>query len=147
MTKARYEQLALFLLRVVAGLLFMQHGGMTLFGWLGGMPGGAKVPVMSEQGIAGILELIGGVLIVAGLATRPVAFILSGLMAVAYWQVHAPHGMSPLTNHGEPAVLYCFIFLYFAARGAGEYSLDGFAAMHRRRNTRPGATSRPATQL
>ena len=92
--------------------MFVQAGGLKLFGWFGGMPGanGAPPPVLSQVWIGGVLEVVGGAPIVLGLFTRPVAFILSGEMAVAYWQFHAPHGTWPIQNHGEGAVLYCFIF-------------------------------------
>jgi putative oxidoreductase len=114
-----------FLLRVVAGFLFMQSGAVILFGWYGGMPGSPGAPpLMSQTGIGGVLEFFGGILILLGLFTRPVAFILSGMMAVAYWQFHAPQGGWPLQNQGMPAVLFCFIFLYIAARGGGDWSLD-----------------------
>ncbi|MEA2604838.1 MAG: putative oxidoreductase [Acidobacteriota bacterium] len=132
MNMKRAEEIAVFLLRVVAGLLFLQAGGMKLFGWFGGMPGGGSPPLMSEVGIGGILEFFGGIAILLGLLTRPVAFILAGEMAVAYWQFHAPHGTWPIQNHGEPAVLLCFIFLFFAAYGGGPWSLD---ALFRRRGT------------
>jgi putative oxidoreductase len=122
-----------FLLRVVAGLLFFQAGCMKLLGWFGGMPGqpGSTAPLMSEVGIGGLLEFFGGLAIMLGLLTRPVAFILSGEMAVAYWQFHAPQGAWPILNHGEPAVLFCFLFLYMSAQGGGDWSLD--ALIHRRR--------------
>jgi putative oxidoreductase len=114
-----------FLLRVVAGFLFMQSGAVILFGWFGGMPGASSPPpLMSQTGIGGVLEFFGGILILLGLFTRPVAFILSGMMAVAYWQFHAPQGGWPLQNQGMPAVLFCFIFLYIAAQGGGDWSLD-----------------------
>jgi len=131
MNMDRATQIAYFLLRVVSGLLFLQAGGMKLLGWFGGMPGGGSPPVMSQIWIGGVLELVGGFLILIGLFTRPTAFILSGEMAVAYWQFHAPQGTWPAQNHGEPAVLLCFIFLYMAARGGGDYSLD--ALIRRRR--------------
>jgi putative oxidoreductase len=124
MNKERIIQITYFLLRVVAGLLFLQVGGMKLFGWFGGMPGGGTVKLLSQIGIGGILEFFGGILIMLGLFTRPVAFILSGEMAVAYFQFHQPNGVWPIQNHGEPAVLFCFIYLYMAARGAGGWSLD-----------------------
>ena len=124
MNRDKAVQVAYFLLRVVAGLLFLQVGGMKLFGWFGGMPGGATVSLMSQVGIAGVLEFFGGIAIMLGLLTRPIAFILSGEMAVAYWQFHAPNGRWPIQNHGEIAVLFCFIFLCMAARGAGNWSLD-----------------------
>ncbi len=124
MNKNRAVQVAYLLLRVVSGLLFLQAGGMKLFGWFGGMPGGHTVVLMSQIGIGGILEFVGGLAIMLGLLTQPVAFILSGEMAVAYWQFHAPHGTWPLQNHGEPAVLLCFIFLFISAFGGGDWSLD-----------------------
>lgn len=134
MNMEKATQITYFLLRVVAGLLFLQAGGMKLFGWFGGIPNmpGGTVPLMTQMGIGGILEFFGGILILLGLFTRPVAFILSGEMAVAYWQFHAPQGTWPIQNHGEPAVLLCFIFLYMAARGGGDYSLD--ALLRRRRS-------------
>ena len=130
----RAVQLTYFLLRVVAGFLFIQAGSVILFGWFGGMPGGAKVPLMSQTGIGGVLEFFGGILIMLGICTRPVAFILSGMMAVAYWQFHAPNGRWPLQNQGLPAVLFCFIFLYMAAQGGGQWSLD---ALIRRKRAEP----------
>ena len=125
------KQIAYFLLRVVSGFLLMQTGGLILFGWFGGMPGGAKVNLMSQTGIGGILEFFGGILILLGLCTRPVAFILSGMMAVAYWQFHFPNGRWPLQNGGTPAVLLCFIFLYIAAKGGGAWSLDALIRSRR----------------
>ena len=126
MNQNRAIDITYFLLRVVSGWLFFQAGAVILLGWFGGMPGGMKSPppLMSEMGIGGLLELVGGLLILFGLCTRPVAFILSGEMAVAYWQFHAPHGTWPLQNMGVPAVLFCFIFLFMAARGGGPWSLD-----------------------
>ena len=129
MNKESAVKVSYFLLRVVAGLLFLQAGGMKLFGWFGGMPAGVTAPVMSQVWIGGVLEFVGGLLVLLGLFTRPVAFILSGEMAVAYWQFHAPGGTWPIQNHGEPAVLLCFIFLYLAARGSGDWGLD--ALIHR----------------
>lgn len=115
---------AVFLLRVVSGLLFMQNGGLKLFGWFGGMPGGEALPPLMLA--AGILEFFGGAAIMVGLLTRPVAFLLSGEMAVAYFMGHASQGhvFVPLMNQGQPAVLFCFIFLFFAAYGAGKWSID-----------------------
>jgi putative oxidoreductase len=134
MNKERAIQISYFLLRVVAGLLFFQIGSMKFLGWFGGMPGtSSTAPFLTQIGIGGMLEFFGGIAIMLGLGTRPVAFILSGEMAVAYWQFHAPKGAWPVLNHGEPAVLFCFIFLYMAAHGAGEWSLD---ALWRRRKER-----------
>jgi putative oxidoreductase len=132
MNMNRAVEITYFLLRVVSGFLFIQSGGMILFGWFGGMPGSPGAPpLMSEMGIGGILQFFGGIAILLGLFTRPVAFIMSGMMAVAYWQFHAPHGGWPLQNQGVPAVIFCFVFLYMAARGGGDWSLD--ALLRRKR--------------
>lgn len=109
------------LLRIVSGLLFACHGAQKLLGVLGGQ----QVPIVSQFGLAGVIELVGGVMIAAGIFTSLVAFIASGEMAAAYFQVHAPRGLWPLQNGGELAVLYCFLFLYFAARGNGTWSVLG----------------------
>ena len=123
-----------FLLRVVAGLLFIQTGGLILFGWFGGIPGQPGTPpLLSETGIGGVFEFFGGIAIVLGLGTRPVAFILSGMMAVAYWQFHAPNAVSPVQNQGVAAVLFCFLFLYVSARGGGDWSAD--AMLRRKRES------------
>jgi putative oxidoreductase len=127
MNSERAVQITYFLLRVVAGLIFCQAGSVILFGWFGGTPGqppGSTVPLVSQTGIGGLLEFFGGIAIVLGLFTRPVAFILSGMMAVAYWQFHAPNSPWPVQNQGIPAILFCFIFLYMAAIGAGNWSID-----------------------
>ena len=113
----------LSILRIVTGFLFMQHGAQKLFGVLVVPPKGA-VELFSLLGLAGVLEFFGGLFILLGLFTRPVAFILSGLMAVAYFMAHAPKGFWPVLNKGELAVLYCFVFLYLAAAGGGPWSLD-----------------------
>ena len=109
--------------RIVIGLLFLTHGLVKLFGFpAGAQPG--QVPLLTLFGIGAVIELVGGIAIVLGLFTRPVAFLLSGEMAVAYFMVHAPQGFYPVLNGGELAILYCFGFLYFAAAGAGPWSLD-----------------------
>jgi putative oxidoreductase len=120
----RAAQITHVLLRVVSGFFFMQHGGMKLFGWYGGigLPEGASLPPLML--VAGILEVFGGLAIVLGLFTRPVAFLLSGEMAVAYFMSHLPKGLLPLDNGGEPAALFCFIFLFLAAHGSGGFSVD-----------------------
>jgi putative oxidoreductase len=116
----RYSEPIFLALRVVAGLLFAIHGAQKLFGAFGGqvMTG---VPLMLA---AGIIEFAGGLMIALGLFGDVAAFIASGEMAVAYFKAHAPSGWNPIANHGEAAVLYCFLFLYIAARGTGPYSLD-----------------------
>ena len=115
----------LSILRIVCGLLFIPIGTMKLFAWPMGMPpNGGTAALMSQMGIGGVLEVFGGALILIGLFTRPVAFILSGEMAVAYWQFHAPMGFWPMMNQGQPAILFCFIFLYLSAAGAGPWSVD-----------------------
>jgi len=126
------KQITLFLLRVVAGLLFLQAGGMKILDWFGGVPAeyGGHPAFLSQTWIGGVLELVGGAAILLGLFTRPVAFLLSGEMAVAYFQFHQPNGFWPIQNHGEPAVLFCFLFLLLAAHGGGDWSLD---ALFRRR--------------
>lgn len=120
------RRLTWFLLRVVIGLMFFQHGAMKILDWFGGIPPefGGHPAVMTQAWIGGVLELAGGLLVLIGFLTRPVAFVLSGMMAVAYWQFHAPGGTWPIVNDGEPAVLYCFVFLYMAAHGAGMWSVD-----------------------
>ena len=108
-------------LRIVAGLLFICHSGQKLFGWFGGDP----VPIASLFGVAGMIELALGLLITIGLFTSYAAFIASGEMAVAYFIGHFPKSFWPLENGGEPAVLFCFIFLYMATQGSGIWSADG----------------------
>jgi putative oxidoreductase len=117
------------LLRIFAGLVLICPGGMKLFGWFGGMPGGMKLTPLLW--VAGILEVVGGTLIVLGLFTRIVAFIVSGEMAVAYFMGHFPNGFFPIQNHGEGAVLLCFIFLFLWGNGPGAWSLDGRLARAR----------------
>lgn len=112
----------LSLLRAVTGLLFMQHGGQKIFGYPAAQNG--PFELVSMSGAAGILELVGGFLILIGLFTRSTAFLLSGLMAVAYFMVHVPQGFWPLVNGGELAALYCFAFLYLFTAGGGEWSMD-----------------------
>jgi putative oxidoreductase len=131
MNKEVAVRISFLLLRVVVGFLFFQVGAMKLLGWFGGMPPGMAVAPFSQIWIGGVLETVGGILIATGLFVRPVAFILSGEMAVAYWQFHAPRGTWPHQNQGQAAVLFCFLFLFFAAYGAGELSLD--AVLRKRR--------------
>ncbi|HET9597492.1 MAG TPA: DoxX family protein [Anaeromyxobacteraceae bacterium] len=108
------------LFRFVIGFLFACHGAQKLFGAFGGIP----VPLAGLVLAAGIIEFVGGVLVAVGLLTSWAAFICSGQMAVAYFMAHAPGGFWPIVNKGEPAVIYCFTFLYIAARGTGAYGLD-----------------------
>jgi putative oxidoreductase len=114
------------LLRVFAGALFMQHGVQKLFGLLAdpSRPWSGAPPAFSQFWFAGVLETFGGLLIVLGLFTRPVAFVLAGEMAFAYFMAHAPRGFWPVRNGGENVVLFCFVFLYLAFAGAGPFSLD-----------------------
>jgi putative oxidoreductase len=121
----------LSLLRIVAGLMFVQHGSQKIFGF----PEAANSPfeLMSQMGVGGVLELVGGALIVLGLFTRPVAFVLSGMMAVAYFQFHAASSLYPLVNGGELAALYCFVFLYLSFAGPGAWALDSLMTGRRRR--------------
>ena len=107
------------LLRIVAGLLFACHGAQKLFGVLGGQ----QAELMSQRGLAGVIELVGGAMIAAGFLTSFVAVIASGEMAVAYFQAHAPRATFPIQNGGELPVLFCFLFLYIAARGSGIWSV------------------------
>jgi putative oxidoreductase len=117
------------LLRIVAALLFMAHGTQKLFAWPIDEPR-QPAELLSLMGLAGVLETFGGLLLLLGLFTRPVAFLLAGEMAVAYFMAHAPRGFWPILNGGELPALYCFLFLYLAAAGGGPWSLD--AARERR---------------
>lgn len=113
------------LLRIVAGFMFLLHGTSKIFAFPAVMPpNGGTVALVSQLGAAGLLETIGGALMFFGLFTRPVAFVLAGEMAVAYFQFHFPNGFWPTINRGEAAALYCFLWLYFSAAGAGPWSLD-----------------------
>lgn len=116
---------ALSTLRIVTALLFLEHGTQKLLGF---PPSEFSPPLFSLFGAAGILELVGGLLLLVGLFTRPVAFLLAGEMAVAYFMAHAPHSFFPIINQGEAAILFCFVFLYVAAAGAGPWSADRWRA-------------------
>jgi putative oxidoreductase len=117
----------LAVLRIVTALLFIEHGTQLLFGFPP-LPPEMKMPVpvplMSLMGVGGVLQLVGGLFVLLGLFTRPVAFILSGEMAVAYFMFHAPHALYPATNMGDPAVLFCFIFFFLFVAGPGAWSVD-----------------------
>lgn len=123
----KYSSCLYATLRILAGLMFAMHGSQKLFGWPGGK---AAMPVASLMGVAGLIELIGGLMIAFGILTSYAAFIASGQMAVAYFKAHAPEGTLPILNRGELAVLYCFLFLYFGGQGSGRWSID---AMMRRK--------------
>jgi putative oxidoreductase len=121
------------LLRAGAGLLFVQHGLQKLFGLFGGFGApGATAPLISQMGLAGILETGGGLLLILGLFTRPVAFLVAGEMAVAYFQAHLPQGGWPIENHGEQPLLYMLVFLFLLGAGAGPVSLDARLRGNRR---------------
>ena len=117
-----YTSQLLSLLRIMSGLLLLQHGTAKYLA----IPASpmANIPALSMSGVAGILELVGGALLVVGLFTRPAAFILSGMCAVAYFSAHAPRGFFPILNRGELAALYSFVFLFLAAAGGGAWSVD-----------------------
>jgi putative oxidoreductase len=121
-------------LRIVAGSLFMLHGTTKLFAFPQGMgPDHTGTATLWTQAwFAGLLEVVGGVFLLLGLFTRPIAFLVSGEMAVAYWQVHAPRGFWPTMNGGEAAALYCFVWLFYSAAGAGPWSLDAMLRSRRR---------------
>jgi putative oxidoreductase len=121
---SRWQSQLLAVLRIVTGLTFMAHGIIKLFGFPAGAQPGQQ-EIMTLMGIGGILETVGGALIILGLFTRPTAFILSGMMAVAYWMFHAPSSPYPAVNGGDAAILFSFIFLYLVAAGPGAWSLDG----------------------
>ena len=124
----------LSVLRIVTGVVFITFGTMKLFNIPPMPPGQPPLELFSQTGIAGILEVFGGLLFVLGLFTRPVAFLLSGEMAVAYFQFHFPNSFWPSVNMGTPAILYCFIFLYFVFSGAGIWSIDAMIARSRGNN-------------
>ena len=125
----RYAPQALSLLRIVSALIFLAHGSSKLLGFPPSeMP---MPPALSFMWVGGALELVGGLMLLFGLFSRPVAFILSGEMAVAYWMFHAPQSTFPSVNGGDAAILYCFIFLLIAAAGPGPWSVD--ATLRRKR--------------
>jgi putative oxidoreductase len=125
---SRYSDRVLSILRIVTALVFMSFGTMKVFGY---PPSPTPLPAFdptSQMGIAGLLEVTGGVLLILGLLTRPVAFLLAGEMAVAYFQVHFPQSPFPTVNNGVPAVVFCFLFLYFAFAGGGAWAVDAAIA-------------------
>jgi putative oxidoreductase len=118
----KYSETLYAILRIIAGFLFTCHGAQKLLSVLGGQGLPSSPLIMA----AGVIELVGGILIAIGLGTGYIAFIASGEMAFAYFKMHAPNAFWPIVNKGEPAVLYCFLFLYIATRGSGSWSLDAF---------------------
>jgi putative oxidoreductase len=122
----------LSLLRIVAALIFLEHGAQKLLGFPPMPPPGSMPAPFTLFWFGGILELFGGLLLLVGLFSRPVAFILSGEMAVAYWMFHAPKGLFPAVNMGDAAILYCFVFLYLSAAGPGPLSVDAWRGGGRR---------------
>jgi putative oxidoreductase len=127
----RWRPYVLSLLRIIAGLLFLEHGTAKLFGF---PPHGAIPVYPNVEWFAGRIELIGGALVALGLYTRPVAFLLSGEMAIGYFVDHAPRSFFPLLNRGEPAILFCFVFLYLVFAGGGPLSLDALIRDRGRRS-------------
>ena len=126
---ARFAPYVQSLLRVAAAAIFIPHGTQKLLGFPLAFPG--PVTMFSQMWVAGVLELVGGTLMLFGLFTRPVAFLLSGEMAVAYYLAHFPRGAWPIVNGGELAVLFCFIWLFFAAAGPGPWSVDAIVRRKR----------------
>jgi len=129
--RAPWPGRVLSIFRIVAGLVFITFGTMNVFGYPPLPPGQPPIPLMSQAGIGGMMEVAGGILIALGLFTRPVAFILSGEMAVAYWQFHAPQSPWPSVNMGTPAIMYCWFYFYLVFAGAGPWSLDALIARRR----------------
>lgn len=119
---SKYSPQALAVLRIVVALLFIEHGTQKMFGFPAGQMGG--VALLSVFGLAAVLEIVGGIAILLGFLTRPVAFVLAGEMAVAYWMVHAPMSPFPINNMGDAAVLFSFAFLYLVFAGPGAWSID-----------------------
>ena len=114
----------LSILRIVAAFIFLLHGTQKLFAFPGPPPGGNLPPLLSQYGIGAVIELVGGLLLLLGVFTRPVAFLLAGEMAVAYWQFHFPRNLWPTLNGGDAAILYCFVFFYIFFAGPGPWSVD-----------------------
>jgi len=131
---AAWAPRVLSLLRIMSGLLFFEHGSSKILGFPPFGPGGGPLhqpEILSLLGVSGVLEFFGGALIILGLFTRPVAFLLSGEMAVGYFIAHAPRGFYPMANLGEPAILFTFVFFYLVFAGGGEWSVDSLLARRR----------------
>ena len=127
---ARWAPYLLSILRIVVAFLYVAHGTQKFLGFPAA-EARAGVPLLSLLGLASVIEMVGGTLMLLGLFTRPIAFLLAGEMAVAYFMSHAPRGFWPLVNRGEPAVFFCFTWLYFAAAGAGPWSVDALRGRSR----------------
>jgi len=136
-TLERFAPHMLSVLRVVAALLFLEHGMSRLFGFPSPLP---TPPLFTMYWFAGTIEFVGGLLVVFGLLTRPAAFIMSGEMAFAYFLSHASKGFFPILNRGDGAILFCFIFLYLAFAGGGPWSLDALIGRRKQSTARPGVT-------
>ena len=134
---------ALALLRIVAGLIFLEHGTQKFLGFPDGQFAGSGLAFDNPGAYAGIVEMVAGLLITLGLFTRPAAFIASGTMAVAYWMMHAPQNIFPVNNAGDAAILYCFVFLYLVFAGPGAWSIDGMRS-NRSVEEADGSVSTPA---
>ena len=119
--RSKFDAYAYAALRIVAGFLFLWHGSQKLFGFPTAAPEGMPMPVLY---VAGSIEFVGGIMVMLGLMARPAAFLCSGLMAAAYWMAHGTNALLPFMNHGELAVLYCFVFLFISAKGSGIWSVD-----------------------
>jgi putative oxidoreductase len=128
----RWTSLLLSVLRIVAGVIFLEHGAQKLLGFPPPAPGMPPIGPFTLLWFGGILELVGGLLVAIGLFTRPAAFLLAGEMAVAYWMFHAPKSPFPALNGGDAAILFCFVFLYLSAAGPGPWSLDTASRRGRR---------------
>lgn len=135
---ARRAPYALALLRIVSGLIFLEHGTQKFLGFPAGDYAGSGWALNNPGAFAGIVELVAGALITIGLITRPAAFLASGTMAVAYWMAHAPQNFFPVNNGGDAAILYCFAFLYLVFAGPGAWSVDGM-------RSRAGADPNPGS--
>ena len=128
-TLTRWAPQALGILRIVSGLLLLEHGTQKFLSFPAGERAGSGLALADPSAFAGIIELVSGVLITLGWFTRPAAFLASGMTAVAYWMVHAPQNFFPVNNGGDAAILYCFVFLYLVFAGPGAFSVDGPARL------------------
>lgn len=142
-SRSPWTERMLSIFRIVAGLIFFSAGTMKMFGYPH-MPGLPPFHLLSEIGLAASLEVFGGGLVTLGLLTRPLSFILSGEMAVAYFQAHAPQSFFPMVNMGVPAVMYCFFFLYLVFAGGGSWSVDAVIARSRRASREPSGAQETA---